>query len=141
MLISNYMQNIKSLIPSADHIKTIIYTSVATTVMTSVTLFVQTKIEEAKKLAAEQMNMQMAGHEMENMMADMTKGLQGKTGQELEKEFIKEMIPHHQGAVDMARLLLADKTTKPVLRKFAENIIAAQEGEIKQMNIWLESYK
>lgn len=135
------MQNIKSLIPSADHIKTIIYTSVATTVMTSVTLFVQTKIEEAKKLAAEQMNMQMAGHEMENMMADMTKGLQGKTGQELEKEFIKEMIPHHQGAVDMARLLLADKTTKPVLRKFAENIIAAQEGEIKQMNIWLESYK
>lgn len=139
------MQNIKSLIPSADHIKTIIYTSVATTVMTSITLFVQTKIEEAKKLATEKMNeqmeMQMAGHEMENMMADMTKGLQGKTGPELEKEFIKEMISHHQGAVDMAKLLLADKTTKPVLRKFAENIIAAQEGEIKQMNIWLESYK
>jgi uncharacterized protein (DUF305 family) len=41
----------------------------------------------------------------------------------------------------MAKLLLQDKTIKPELRTFAENIISAQESEITQMNEWLQSYK
>ena len=50
------------------------------------------------------------------------------------------MIPHHQGAVDMAKLLLEDKTVSPQLQKFAQDIITAQESEIKMMNEWLKNY-
>ena len=77
---------------------------------------------------------------MSNMMMDMTAGMKGKSGTELEKVFLKEMIVHHQGAVDMAKMLLTDKTIKPELRTFAEKIIAAQNPEIVQMTNWLKAY-
>lgn len=77
---------------------------------------------------------------MDTMMTSMTANLQGKSGKELEKAFIIEMIPHHQGAVAMAEVLLADKTISPQLRAFAEKIISAQEGEIIQMKEWLNNY-
>lgn len=73
-------------------------------------------------------------------MNDMVKMMQGKTGKALEKEFITGMIPHHQGAVDMAKLLLQDKTINPDIRAFAENIIKAQDSEILMMNKWLKNY-
>lgn len=79
--------------------------------------------------------------DMNTMMMDMVANMRGKSGTELEKVFITDMIPHHQGAVDMAKLLLQDKTIKPELRTFAENIISAQESEITQMNQWLKNYK
>jgi uncharacterized protein (DUF305 family) len=78
---------------------------------------------------------------MENMMLTMTANMKGKTGTELEKSFITEMIPHHQGAVDMAKLLLEDKTiTSKELVGFAKNVITAQESEIIKMKIWLKNY-
>jgi uncharacterized protein (DUF305 family) len=79
--------------------------------------------------------------DMNTMMMDMVGNMRGKSGTELERVFIADMIPHHQGAVDMAKLLLQDKTIKPELRTFAENIISAQESEITQMNEWLKNYK
>jgi len=66
--------------------------------------------------------------------------MKGKSGKELEKVFLTDMIPHHQGAVDMAKLLLEDKSVRPELVQFANAIIAAQEGEISQMREWLKSY-
>jgi uncharacterized protein (DUF305 family) len=51
-------------------------------------------------------------------------------------DFIKGMIPHHQGAVDNARIVL-EFGTDPEVRKFAEAVIAAQEAEIKWMTEWL----
>jgi uncharacterized protein (DUF305 family) len=78
---------------------------------------------------------------MMNMtMTDMAKMMNGKTGKALEKEFIAGMIPHHQGAVEMSEKLLEDKTVSLEIKKFAEQIISAQEGEIKMMNEWLEKY-
>jgi uncharacterized protein (DUF305 family) len=73
-------------------------------------------------------------------MGGMVGDLKGRTGKDLEKAFITGMIPHHQGAVDMAKLLLQDKTVDPQLQKFANDIITAQESEIGMMNVWLKSY-
>jgi uncharacterized protein (DUF305 family) len=73
-------------------------------------------------------------------MGGMVNDLKGRTGKDLEKAFITGMIPHHQGAVDMAKLLLQDKTISPQLQKFAQDIITAQESEIGVMNLWLKSY-
>lgn len=73
---------------------------------------------------ASEMNVGMA-----KMMSDMH--APGYTG-DTDIDFIAMMIPHHQGAVDMARLVLQDGTD-PVTRKLAEEIIASQTVEIEGM--------
>ena len=77
---------------------------------------------------------------MDSMMMDMLAGMKGKTGTELEKTFLQEMITHHQGAVDMARELLKDKTVRPELVKFANDIITNQSKEIEMQKEWLKKY-
>ena len=57
------------------------------------------------------------------------------TADPFDREFIDMMVPHHQGAIRMARVQLA-KGKDPQLRKLATAIIAAQSKEIEQMNSW-----
>jgi len=56
-----------------------------------------------------------------------------------EHDFNTMMIPHHQGAVDMAKALLL--TTQDVeLRNLAQQIVTDQQIEIRLMQVWLERH-
>ncbi len=95
----------------------------------------------------------MAGHDMGTM--GTPKGDQGEasktyakanlamhTGMDIEftgnpdVDFAKGMIPHHQGAIDMAKIVLRYGKDAEI-RKLAEGVVTAQEGEITFMKDWL----
>jgi hypothetical protein len=76
---------------------------------------------------------------MDMSMNDMAGMLVGKTGDAFDEAFIVGMIPHHQGAIDMAKL--AQKNAKhQEIKNMANAIISAQQKEIDQMNQWLKDW-
>ena len=69
--------------------------------------------------------------------AKMHKDMAIKFTGKADKDFVRGMIAHHQGAIDMAKVEL-EYGKDPEIRKLAEGIITAQEAEIKQMKDWLK---
>jgi uncharacterized protein (DUF305 family) len=68
---------------------------------------------------------------------DRMHGAMGNIPADADVAFVQGMIPHHQGAIDMARIVL-EHGTDPENRRLAQAIITAQETEIAQMRAWLE---
>ncbi len=58
---------------------------------------------------------------------------------DFDKEFIEQMIPHHQMAIMMARMLEAG-TNKPEMQQLAKNIIESQSEEIQKMQGWYTNW-
>lgn len=68
------------------------------------------------------------------MHKDMSVALTG----DADRDFLAGMIPHHQGAIDMAEVVL--KYGKdPKVKQLARNIIRAQKQEIAMMTAWLKA--
>ncbi|MHC5729596.1 MAG: DUF305 domain-containing protein, partial [Nostoc sp.] len=74
-------------------------------------------------------NMEMSSDQMKTMM--MSQNL-GAADAEFDLRFINAMIPHHEGAVTMAKDVLS-KSKRPEIKQLAQEIIKAQNTEIKQM--------
>jgi uncharacterized protein (DUF305 family) len=72
---------------------------------------------------------------MKKMHKDMAIRYTGNT----DVDFVRGMIPHHQGAIDMAKVVIAHGKD-PEIRKLAEGVVTAQEAEIKQMQDWLAKH-
>jgi uncharacterized protein (DUF305 family) len=88
------------------------------------------------------MAMQMPSPAHEELMAGMdrmnTDMMAGGLAADIDVAFVCSMIPHHRGAIDMARAELAHGDD-PFARELAEAIIVAQEKEIADMLAWLET--
>jgi hypothetical protein len=67
---------------------------------------------------------------MNKMMADMTVKPTG----DVNRDFVDMMIPHHQGAIDMARALLIHGDNE-ALRRIAQEIVITQQQEIVAMRL------
>lgn len=70
-------------------------------------------------------------------MADDVKKLQSAAP--FDKAFIDAMIPHHESAVEAAKIA-QQRATKPEIKQLAGDIIAAQEREIAQMREWRKAW-
>lgn len=79
------------------------------------------------------------GAEMAGDMVEMQNKLNDLKGEAYDKEFLKQMILHHEQAVDMAKYA-ADNAKRQEIKDLASSIIKAQNEEIRQMKQWQESW-
>ena len=88
---------------------------------------------------AKAVNMEFPGMARGMGGMDMKK-LESLTGNDFDVEFVKQMIPHHEGAIDMAKDM-QKRDSRKELKELAGDIITSQEVEIKQMKEWLATWQ
>lgn len=81
-------------------------------------------------------SMSMSEEQKKSMMMSMDLGA---ADDQFDLRFLNAMIPHHEGAVVMANDALS-KSTRPEIKKLAQEIIASQTAEIKQMQQWKQAW-
>src|SRR5260370_35679090 len=90
-------------------------------------------------VAATQMQPSVVGfdHAMHLSMSRMDNGMKSAPmNGNVDHDFAAMMMPHHQGAIDMAKAeLIYGKD--PVMRRLAEEIVVDQQSEIEAMQLWL----
>ena len=69
---------------------------------------------------------------MDHGSGGMASGMLMKNGKYADERFIDAMVPHHDGAIDMARVALKS-AEHPEIEQLAENIITTQRAEIKDL--------
>lgn len=83
------------------------------------------------------------GHMMpmsQDMMAGMMMNSDlGAADDDYDLRFINSMIPHHEGALDMAQEAL-EKSTRPEIQQLAQAILDSQQPEIDQMMKWRQAW-
>jgi uncharacterized protein (DUF305 family) len=65
-------------------------------------------------------------------MDAMMRGMGGAMSGDADRDFLAAMIPHHEAAIEMARLALVH-CRDPLVRQLADEIIASQQAEIASM--------
>ncbi|WP_392532563.1 DUF305 domain-containing protein [Nostoc sp. C117] len=89
---------------------------------------------------SQQMNSGMMKMPMNQNMRAMNIDLVAlKNALDFDKEFIRQMIPHHRIAVMMSQIV-TNKATKPEIRNLAQSIIKTQTAEISQMQQWYQAW-
>jgi uncharacterized protein (DUF305 family) len=81
-------------------------------------------------------SMEMSPEFRKNMM--MTMDL-GSADAQFDLRFIEAMIPHHEGALVMAKDAIA-KSKRPEIQKLAQEILDSQKAEIEQMQAWRKAW-
>jgi uncharacterized protein (DUF305 family) len=76
--------------------------------------------------------------EMANVNARMHDGMEIARSGNIDRDFVRMMIPHHQGAIDMARVLLKYGQDER-LKRLAQSIIVEQGQEISYMRTLLDA--
>jgi uncharacterized protein (DUF305 family) len=97
-------------------------------------------------LRAEEMNMPgkpattpLVDEALAASMQGMMKAMHVKRTGNPDKDFVLMMTPHHQGAVDMAKVELQFGTDSE-MRELAQHIVAGQETDIAQLKDWLAKH-
>jgi len=76
-------------------------------------------------------------HAMKESMDRMDNGMKSAPMKgDVDHDFATMMMPHHQGAIDMAKAELV-YGKDPVMKRLAEEIIVDQQSEIQAMQLWL----
>jgi len=60
-------------------------------------------------------------------------------GQDIDQHFIVQMIPHHDGAIAMAKIAL-ERSKRPEIISLSKSIIESQQKEIDDMRSWYQSW-
>src|SRR5215204_4914312 len=103
----------------------------------------QAEIEELKSIKQEEFGtsnvpMEMSQEQMRGM-GMMMDPQQLANRKPFDEAFIGAMIPHHQSAIEMAKV--ADKESEiPEIKELAQNIVSAQKRETEQMRRWREQW-
>jgi len=80
--------------------------------------------------------MPMSAEMKSSMMMNMNLG---SADDQFDLRFLNAMIPHHQGALTMAKEAL-EKSDRPEVKQLAQNILTSQQSEIDQMNQWKKAW-